>query len=70
MNQREEFWAAWKALQEEIREAKGHGCVPPVHSHAASAAWEQSANMTLRIPAPWEEAQALVEEGRRHLRYR
>jgi len=70
MNQRDAFWSAWKLLQEELQEARTHGCVRPVHFQAAAAAWEQSANMALRIPAPWEEAQALVEEGRRYLRYR
>ena len=64
------FWESWKALQEELREARTHGCVRPVHFQAASAAWEQAANMSLRIPAPWEEAREIVEEGRRFLRYR
>jgi len=70
MTMRDAFWESWKALQEELKQARAEGCALPVHFQAASAAWEQSANMSLRIPAPWVEAREVVEDGRRYLRYR
>ena len=70
MNQKAEFWAAWKALQAELQEARSHGCVRPVHFHAAELAWEKASLGSLQLPQRWEDLLQEVEEGRRYLRYR
>ena len=67
---RSQFWESWRLLQDAILRARAEGCVPAAYVGAADRRWEEAAIMALRLPAPWDGAGELVEEGMRYLRYR